>query len=134
MAQAANHVAGVAVVVRVTAERRVEAQFAAFLGCADVLINGIHRFQYAPGDLLELAQLHRLVHAVILQVVDALGRLEGRRASHRQTIHVRQLALLRGVVEIGGSVGGEKEKNYYYIFNNNKPKHFCAQVYYTYNE
>lgn len=103
MTETADHVARVAVIVRVAAEWRVQAQLAALVGRADVLVDGIHGFQYTAGQLLELAQLHRFLHAMILQVVHSLGGLEGARTGDRQSVHVRELALLGGVDVISGS-------------------------------
>lgn len=65
MAETADHVTGVAIIVRVATERRVQAQFAAFIGCADVLVNGVHGLQYAAGQLLKFAKFYWLFHAMV---------------------------------------------------------------------
>jgi len=109
MTQAADHVAGVAVIVRVATEWRVEAQLAALVGRTDVLIHGIHGLQDTAGQLFKFAQLHWFLHAMVLQVVHPLDRLKGARAGDRQSVHVRKLALLAGVDVIGGSETIEEE-------------------------
>lgn len=104
VAKPAHVLAGVAVVVRVASVRRVQAELPAVVQRADVLVHGVDGLQYAPRELLELAQLDRLVHAVVLQVVRAGGRLERPLARHRQPVHVRHLALGRPVVVVGRPV------------------------------
>lgn len=95
MAKTAYHVTGITVIVRVTAERRVETELAALLGCTDVLINRVNRLKNTTREFLELAKLHGFVDAMILKVVEALRCLESIRAGNGQSIHVRELALLR---------------------------------------
>lgn len=69
MGQTADVVAGVAVVVRVAPEWRVEAELAALLDRLHVLVHGVHGLQDAAAHLLELAKLRWLLNAVVLQVV-----------------------------------------------------------------
>lgn len=102
MAEPAHGLAGIAVVVRMASVRRVQAQFPAIVQRTDVLVHGVHRLQDAAREFLELAQLHRLVHAIVFQIIDPVDRFEHRLAArHRQPIHVRQFALGRPVVVVG---------------------------------
>ena len=75
MTESADHVTGIAVVIGMASEGRVKAEFAALLGRRHILVHRVDRLQYAPRDLLELAQLHRLVNTMVLEVVDAFGEL-----------------------------------------------------------
>lgn len=108
MAETADHVARVAVIVRMATERRVQAQFAALVGRADVLVNGVHGLEDAAGQLLEFAKFHRLLHAMVLQIIHPLRRLKGARAGDCKPIHVRKFALLGGVGVISGSESQEE--------------------------
>lgn len=101
--ETANHVAGVAVIIRMATERRIQAQFATLVGCADVLVNRVHGLEYTTGEFLKFAQLHWLLHAMVLQIVHALRRLKGARAGDRQPIHIRKFTLLGSIDVIGGS-------------------------------
>lgn len=101
MAEPADQLAGVTVIVRVASVRRVQAQFAAVVQRAHVLVHRVDGLQYAARELFELAQLDRLVHAVVLQVVHPGGRLEHPLSGHRQPVHVGHFALGRGVVVVG---------------------------------
>lgn len=103
MTETADHVTGVTIIVRVTTERRVQTQFTTFIGCADVLVNGVDGFQYAAGQLLKFAKFHWLLHAVVFQIIYSLRCLEGARASNRQPIHIREFTLFGSVDIISGS-------------------------------
>jgi len=102
VAKPADQIARVAVVVGVASVRRVEAQLAALIGRAHLLVHRVHRLEDPPCHLAELAQLDGLLHAVVLQVVGAGGRPESAGPRHGQAVHVRQGALPARVVEIGG--------------------------------
>lgn len=80
MAKTADHVAGVAVVVRMAAEGRIKAMLAAFLGGADILVHGVDGLQNTARELLEFAELDRFVYAVVLEVVVTFSGLEGVRS------------------------------------------------------
>jgi hypothetical protein len=86
--ESTNHISGVAVIVGMTTEGRIKAKFSTFLGRSNVLINGVDRLEDAARNFLELAKLHRLINTVILEIVDALHRLQGAGSSHGQSVHV----------------------------------------------
>ena len=102
MAEPADGVSRVAVVVSVTPEGRVEAELSAFLDRVDLLVDRVDRLQDPSVQLLELAQFDRFLDAVVLQVVESLSRNEGARPCHRQPVHVGHVALSRAVVVVGG--------------------------------
>lgn len=104
MTETADHVASVAIIVRMAAERRVQAQLTTFVGCPDVLVNGVNSFQYTTAQLLKFAKFHRLFHAMVFQIIHSLRRLEGARAGNSQSVHIRKFALLGSVDVIGRSV------------------------------
>jgi len=104
VAETAHELAGVAVIVRVTPVRRVEAQFPTVFQRTHVLVHGIDGLQYSAWELFELAQLDRLVHAVVFQVVNASGWFESPLAGHRQPVHVRHIAFRRTVVVVCRSI------------------------------
>lgn len=89
MAQAADHLACVPVVVRMAAIWRIQAELPALVDGADVLVHAVDRLQYPSVELLELAQFRRLLDAVVLQVIVTVGLLEGRGPGNRHAIHVR---------------------------------------------
>lgn len=89
MAETAYHVTCVAVIVGMATERGIQAKFPALFGAANILVNGIHGFQNTAGQFLEFAKLHRFVHAVVLEIVESLGRLESIRSGDGQPVHVR---------------------------------------------
>jgi hypothetical protein len=55
MAESAHHLARIAVVVGVTTEGRIEAEFAAFVCRTDILVYGVHSLEDATTQLLEFA-------------------------------------------------------------------------------
>lgn len=75
VAETADHFAGVTVVVRVASVRGVQAQFPALVHRAHVLVHRVDRFQDHAVQLLELAQLGGLLHAVVLHVIVTVGGL-----------------------------------------------------------
>lgn len=77
MAETAHHISGVAVVVGMAAEWGSNAELLAFFGGANILVHGIHGLQNTTRELLEFAELRRLIHAVILQIIETLRDLEG---------------------------------------------------------
>lgn len=118
MAEPADQFAGIAVIVGVAPVGRVEAELAALLGGADLLVDGVDRLEDAAGQLFEFAQLYGLVDAVVLEVLVVHGirvgllallgdLLEGALAGHGQPIHIGELAVVGPVVVVGRSVGGE---------------------------
>lgn len=100
VAEPAHELAGVAVIVRVAPVRRVETQFPAVVQGSDVLVHRIDRLEYAAREFFELAQLDRFVHAVVLQIIDPVGRFEHSLSGYRQSVHVREFAFGRAVVVI----------------------------------
>ena len=108
MAESANALARVGVVEGVAAVRGGEAELAAVVDRVDVLENGVDRLEDAAVELLELAQLDRVIDAIVLEVVGVGGRLECARPGHGVTVHVRQTAVTRHIVVVGGSVEGRR--------------------------
>lgn len=66
VAQTAHLLASVTVVVAVTAVRRVEAEVATLLGRVHLLVHAVYGLEDATRQLLELAQLDRLLYTVVL--------------------------------------------------------------------
>ena len=111
--ESAHQFARIAVVVGMTPVGRVEAQLSALVRRADLLVDRVDRLEDASAQLLELAQLDRLVDTVVLQVlvvhggrlgfavlVDRLERFVAS-AGHRQTVHVRELAIVGAIIVVG---------------------------------
>lgn len=97
----AHHFTCVAVIVGMAAVRRVQAQFPAFIDGTDVLVHRIDRFEYASVELLELAQLRRLLHAVVLHVIVAIGGQETAASRYGDAVHAGQLAGPCRIVVVG---------------------------------
>lgn len=114
VAETADLLACVAVVVRVAAVRRAEAQVPALFHALHLLVHGVDGLEDAAVQLFELAQLDGLLDTVVLQVVIAGGHVERPSAGHRQPVHVRQLAFSTRVLVVGGPVN----------INNKRPKRF----------
>lgn len=88
MAKTAHHVAGITVVVGMATEWGIKAKLSAFFSGSNVLIHRIHCLQNTASEFLEFAELHGLVHAVILQIIETLSNLESVRSSDGQSVHV----------------------------------------------
>ena len=87
MTESAHHLAGVTVVVRMTPVRRVEAELAAFVNRADILVDGVDGFEDSAVEFLEFAQFRRFFDAIVLHVIVAVGRLESRTSGEGEPIH-----------------------------------------------
>lgn len=97
MTETADHITSITVIIRMATEWRIQTQFPAFVGRADILINRVHSLQYSAGQFLKLAKFHWLFHAMIFQIIHSLRCLEGIWTGNRQSIHIRKFALLGGV-------------------------------------
>lgn len=104
MAETADHVTGVTVVVGVAAVWGVEAELAALIHGTDVLVYAVHGFEDAAVEFLELAEFGGFLDAVVFQVVETLGGYEGGRPGHGHAVHVGEFALSAGVMVVHGSV------------------------------
>ena len=91
-----------------------KAQGFAFIQTFDFLEDRVDGFENFMVNSCELAESHRIVHAVVLEVVHILGSNEGWCSSNSITIHVRKTALQSLVVEISRSAMIDKV-NFRYI-------------------
>uniref|UniRef100_A0A8D8ZE97 Uncharacterized protein n=1 Tax=Cacopsylla melanoneura TaxID=428564 RepID=A0A8D8ZE97_9HEMI len=101
--QSTHKVSGVTIIVRVTSVRRIQTQFPALFNRGHILIDRVHGLEDASSQLLELAQLGRLVHTVVLEIFHVLGFFKSSVSSHCDTIHVRHMTLAGAVVVVGRS-------------------------------
>lgn len=84
-----------------------EAETLAVLQTLHVLEHRVDSLEDTSLHPLEFAEPDGVVHAVVLQEVAVLGHLEGAGAHGGVAVHVGDLAVPGGVVEVGGPGGGE---------------------------